>query len=57
LSIISEIVLKECSSVLGLIVDELVNKTKDKKEDADWEGIPDKFKTYEEIMCNILLKN
>jgi len=38
LSTICEIVLKELASRLSLIVDELVNKTKDKKEDSDWEG-------------------
>lgn len=55
MSDITEIILKEMSVNMNIPVDELVNKTKDKKEDSDWEGFEEKFKAYEETICNILL--
>lgn len=56
MSVISEIVLNELSACMGIIVDELVNQSKNKKEDSDWDGFGDKFKVYEETICNILLQ-
>ena len=40
---------------MNLVIEELVNKTKDKKEDSDWEGFEEKFKVYEETICSIFL--
>lgn len=56
MSVISEVVLKELSSCIGSVVEELEESAKKKKEDADWEGFEEKFKKYEETTCKILLQ-
>lgn len=54
MSQISEVILEKLSSCYTIVVQELEDYCKDKKEDDDWDGSEDKFKAYQTSVCQVL---
>lgn len=53
MSVVSEVILNELSSCFNLIITELEESFKKKKEDSDWEGFEEKFKKYQKAICRV----